>query len=209
MRNYEQWHKAYDKPDSGLSWRLSVVQGYIRQVLDQQSEPVQILSLCSGDGRDVLGVLSERPDSDRVSATLVELHPDIAAAARASAASAGLAQVEVRIADAGNTEACMGAAPADLVLLVGIFGNISDADLEATIAAAPQFCRQGATLLWSRGRDIDDRNDMVRTRFAAAGFTELDYSERNSGSRPALGAMRYDGPPQPLVPGRRLFTFVR
>jgi hypothetical protein len=207
-RDYQKWHEAYDDPESGLSWRLRVVQGYIRTALERPG-PIRVLSICSGDGRDLLEVLPERDDADRVSATLIELHPEIASAARAAASAAGLAGVEVRTADAGNTDAYIGAVPADLVLMVGIFGNISDADLETTIAAAPQFCRPEATLLWSRGRDLNDRNDAVRAWFAAAGFTELDYATRETGSRPALGAMRYDGAPQPLIPGRQLFSSWR
>jgi hypothetical protein len=208
-RDYRKWHERYDDPESGLSWRLRVVQGYIRQALDRQPGPVRVLSICSGDGRDLLGVLSEREDADRVRATLIELHPEIASAARQAASAAGLSRVTVRTADAGNTEAYLGAVPADLVLMVGIFGNISDADLENTIASAPQFCRLGATLVWSRGRDHNDRNDAVRLWFADAGFTELDYVARETGSRPALGAMRFDAQPQPLAPERRLFTFWR
>jgi len=50
---------------------------------------------------------------------------------------AGLTGVEVRCADAGDLEAYAGTVPADLVLLAGVLGNISDADVRATIAALP------------------------------------------------------------------------
>jgi hypothetical protein len=208
LRDYVQWHRAYDDPASGLAWRLRTVQGHIRRELDERPGPVRMLSACAGDGRDVLGVLAEREDAARVSATLIELHPDIAA--RAGAAAAGLpARVEVRERDAGCSDAYAGAVPADLVLLVGIFGNISDADLARTIAAAPQLGAPGALLLWSRGRHDGDRNATIRARFAAAGFAEVDYATRDAGSRPALGAVRYTGPATPLATGERLFTFVR
>jgi hypothetical protein len=209
LRDYEVWHQAYDDPESGLSWRLRTVQLYLREALDRRPGPLTVLSSCSGDGRDLLGVLSERRDADRVSATLIELHPDIAQRARDTAAAAGLARIDVRTADAGHTESYRGAVPADVVILVGIFGNISDPDLHRTIKAAPQFCGPGATLLWSRGREWGDRNDAVRAWFAAAGFTELDYMSLDSGSRPALGVMRFDGEPQRLAADQRLFTFRR
>lgn len=79
---------------------------------------MHILSSCAGDGRDVLGVLADRDDADRVTATLVEVHPRIAERARAAAAA--LAHVEVRTVDAGDTDAYLGAVPAELVLMVGI-----------------------------------------------------------------------------------------
>jgi hypothetical protein len=75
MRDYLKWHEAYDDPDSGLSWRLREVQAHIRAVLDEVAGPVGVLSLCAGDGRDVLQVLAERDDASRVRATLIELHP--------------------------------------------------------------------------------------------------------------------------------------
>lgn len=209
LRDYVSWHAHYDDPSSGLSWRLGVVQRYLDQALDRHPGSVRLLSLCAGDGRDVVGVLGNRTDTDRVRAVLVELHPGIADSARAAVHKADLdMQVEVRVADAGAPCLYADAFPADLVLLVGIFGNISDEDLWRTVDAAPQFCTPGATLVWSRGRHLTDRNDQIRARFAENGFTELDYDERNEDSRPALGAMRYDGPAQPMSP-EPPFQFLR
>jgi hypothetical protein len=209
LRDYEAWHGAYDDPDSGLSWRLRTVQRYLSDALDEHPGPVRVLSVCSGDGRDLIGVLSGRPDAARVTATLVELHPQIAQAARDAAAAAGLSGVDVRTADAGTTDAFAGAVPADVVLLVGIFGNISDDDLRGTIAAAPQLCAAGATLLWSRGREAGDLNDSVRRWFGEAGFEEVAYETHDADGRPALGVMRYAGPTRGFETGLRLFTFLR
>jgi hypothetical protein len=118
--------------------------------------------------------------------------------------------VEVRTADAGRSDAYAGAAPADVVLLVGIFGNIADHDLWRLLAFAPQLCAPGATLLWSRGLDGSDRNDQVRARLADAGFTELDYATSDGGEDvSSLGVVRYDGPPVALQPGQPLFAFLR
>jgi hypothetical protein len=66
-------------------------------------------------------------------------------------------------------------------------------------------------LLWSRGTNGSDRNASVRAWLAEAGFAELDYLEfdQDEGERAALGSARYDGSPQTLATGRRLFTFLR
>ncbi len=81
----------------------------------------------------------------------------------------------MRTADAGNIDSYKGAVPADVVIMVGVLGNISDADVERTIKTAAQLCFPGTTLLWSRSPgDGDDRNDAVRSGFTAAGFVELD-----------------------------------
>lgn len=215
LRDYVAWHRAYDDPDSGLSWRLRTVQDWLRRALDESEtsepplSPRSIVSVCAGEGRDVIGVLSEREDVDRLSATLVELDPQIAGAARSAAAAAGLARVEVRQTDAGHTDAYAGLPPADVVLLVGIFGNISTDDIRRTIAWSPQLCAPGATLLWSRGRDRGDLNPQIRAWFRDAGFAELEYAELDRHSRPALGAVRYLGDFVADPVDGRLFTFVR
>jgi len=209
LRDYVQWHKAYDDPDSDLSWRLRTVQQYLHHALDTHSGRIRVLSVCAGEGRDVVGVLAERPDAERVDVRLIELRPALAERARRSAVAAGLTRVEVVVADAGDTDTYVDLVPADVVLMVGIFGNITDEDLRRTIETTPQFCRTGATLLWSRGRQHGDRNDAVRAWFAAAGFVEVDYAARDTGEKPALGAVRYDGQPVALVEGRRMFTFLR
>jgi SAM-dependent methyltransferase len=211
MRDYLKWHDAYDDPASDLSWRLRQVQAYIRSALDQISGPATVLSLCAGDGRDVLQVLAERDDSDRIQTRLIELHPVLAQRAREFAAVSRLENVTVRTADAGNSTAYVGAVPADLVIMIGIFGNISDDDLRRTIRTAAQLCRPGGTLLWSRATRPEEANSLVRGVLETAGFVELDYREfdRDEGERAALGSARFDGPSQPLITGQQVFTFLQ
>lgn len=48
-------------------------------------------------------------------------------------------QVEVREADASRPECFADTLPADVLLLCGIFGNVSEADIERTAMAAPAF----------------------------------------------------------------------
>ena len=95
--------------------------------------------------------------------------------------------------------------------MMGIFGNISNDDVRRTIQKAPRLCRPGAVLLWSRSTDGVDRNRSVRGWLIKAGFSELDYKEFDhaQGERAALGAARYDGPMQPLMPGQQIFTFLQ
>ena len=82
-RDYLKWHERYDDPESDLAWRLSVVRGFLRDALDRHPGPVRVLSVCAGDGRDILGVLSERDDADRVEARVlvrrVDAEPDLGA----------------------------------------------------------------------------------------------------------------------------------
>jgi hypothetical protein len=208
MRDYVVWHEQYDDPASGLSWRLRNVQAAVSEFLDSHRGPVRVVSACAGDGRDLIGVLGARADADRVQATLVEVHPTLVAAARAAAATAGLTGVQVRATDAGSTDAYVDAVPADLVLLVGIFGNIGAVDIERTITGLPQLCAAGATVIWSRAPG-EAGNDEVRGWFAAHGCNELDYAEGLFGDAVGPGRVRFTGDPVALQPRQRLFTFVR
>ena len=94
--------------------------GRIREVLDDRPPgPIRVVSMCAGEGRDLLEVLADHPRAGDVRGRLVELNPELAARA-AAGAPPGIA---VEIADAGWTDAYLGAVPADLVLACGVFGN--------------------------------------------------------------------------------------
>jgi len=60
QRDWHEWHAAYDNPDSGLARRLSWVQDRIRAALDAApAGQVRAISLCAGQGRDLIGALAE------------------------------------------------------------------------------------------------------------------------------------------------------
>jgi hypothetical protein len=76
--DWAAWHAGYADPASPLSQRLAVVQAQVAQWLDRtHPRPVVVTSACAGDGRDLLDVLTGRPDAARVTATLVELDADL------------------------------------------------------------------------------------------------------------------------------------
>lgn len=166
-----------------------------------------MVSACAGDGRDLLGVLESRADADRVSALLVERDPRLVARAR-KAADALPAQVEVMQSDAARSDVYARAVPAALVLLCGIFGNISDADVRATIEAAPELCAPGAEVVWTRHRQAPDLTPSIRGWFADAGFEEVAFVAPAE-EYWSVGVHRIVTEPRTLEPGRRWFTFIR
>ena len=206
VTHWEAWHGAYADPTSSLSRRLRVVQDHLRRFLDETApRPVRVLSLCAGEGRDLLEVLAERDDAHRVAATLVELDPGLADRARASAAA--FPGVEVRTADAGDPETYAGDPPADLVLLCGIFGNVSDADIEHTVAAVPALCAPRARVIWTRTRRPPDLTPQVREWFTHNGFREVAFDPVPD-SMAAVGVAELVTPPPSGLGHGRLFTFV-
>ena len=207
--DWVDWHTPYDDPDSSLSQRLQAVQRGVRGFLDTVGDrPVRIVSACAGQGRDLLEVLATHPARDRVSARLVELDPRNVRTARAAAAANGLTGVEVVEADAGTTDAYAGAVPADLVMFCGVFGNITDADIERTVRALPMFCAPGATVIWTRGRWAPEVVAGIRRWFDETGFAERSF-EAPEGAKWSVGVDVLETDPVPFVPGERLFTFTR
>jgi hypothetical protein len=170
--------------------------------------PVRIVSLCAGQGRDVIDVVAGFPRREEISALLVELDPALVAFARARADAAGVGAV-VRIVegDASLSRWYEDQVPADLVLVCGVFGNISAGDITATIEALPSFCRPGSHVVWTRHRRPPDATPAIRACFAAAGFSELAF-EAPEGTVMTVGHHRFDGETTPFDPDRRLFDFV-
>jgi hypothetical protein len=200
------WHANYDIPDSPLAQRLAVVQNWIRQALDQAPPgPVRAVSMCAGQGRDLIDVLRGHPRRAEVTARLVELDPRIAAAARQRTAAAGLPLVHVVTGDAGLAGAYAGLAPADLVLACGVFGNISAQDIQRTVAGCTRLCATGGTVIWTRSRRAPDLIPQICQWFAEQDFELAGVSD--PGLDWAVGAHRFTGRPGPLRGGERMFTF--
>jgi hypothetical protein len=209
MRDWHAWHAAYDDPASALSRRLGIVQDAIAAWLDERPGELRAISACAGEGRDLLEVLAARPDAGRVRALLVERDPRNVEAARRAVAAHDLGGIEVLQADAGLAASYTGATPADLLLLCGVFGNVSEADIERTIAAAPALCAPGARVIWTRSRRAPDLTPRVRAAFAAAGFAEEAFHAVDD-SLFSVGVERLEAAPAPFATApARLFTFTR
>jgi hypothetical protein len=137
------WHGDYDDPTSALSARLAIVQDELRQALTQRPPgAIRLVSVCAGEGRDLDGVLRDHPRTGDVHAALVEVDPVHIAAARLRMAD--LPQVTVVEADASLTDSYAGYVPADVLLVCGLFGNISDEDIRRTVSLLPQLCAVSA-----------------------------------------------------------------
>ena len=211
MTDWQAWHREYDDPDSDLSRRRRSVQRQVERWLDERDEAtLRVVSACSGDGLDLLEVLSRRPsDAGRVSARLLELDDGLAGAAESYAAEHRLDRIDVRRADAGVSDSYLGAVPADLVMMCGVFGNITDDDIRRTVRALPALCAPGATVIWTRGRFTSgDLAATIGTWLGEAGFDEVAMDAPDDTTY-RVGTHRFAGVVRDLVPGGDLFRFVR
>lgn len=203
-RDWYEWHEQYEDPESHLAQRLATVQSRIRAALDEAPPgPLRAISVVAGQGRDLIPVLASHPRGADVNARLVEIEPRNTAVARELAD--GMSCVDIVTGDASLVDAYAGLVPADLVLLCGLFGNITDQDIRATISAARGLTRAGGTVIWTRGRGEPDEFEWVASVFEEYGFERVFLSE--AGPRYGVGAHRHAGPVLPL-PDRSMFTFV-
>ena len=208
MSEWVEWHRRYDG-ESSLARRLRVVQGLIGDALDARpTRDIRVVSMCAGDGRDLLGVLASHARRNDVRARLVELDAELVARGRAAAAQQGLTSVEFVNADASYTDVYDGAVPADLVLVCGVFGNISDEDIHCTIDHLSELCTANATVIWTRGRrEGHDLTPTIRQWLHLAGFGELAFTPVADSSA-CVGAHRLTAPPRPFSKGVKLFAFL-
>jgi ubiquinone/menaquinone biosynthesis C-methylase UbiE len=207
-RTWVEWHQEYDDPTSRLSQRLAFVQQRLREAIDSSRPgPIRVISVCAGQGRDVLGVLEGHERAADVRALLVELDAHNADAARTRAAAAGLGGVDVLQADAAMTAVYRDAVRADVLLLCGIFGNVSEEDIERTVRNTSRLCAPGATVLWTRGRWEPDLTPTIRRWFSESGFQELAFdSDAPNGF--SVGTNRLVADPLPYDETVRLFSFL-
>ena len=203
-----EWHRQYDEGDRLLAGRLKVVRERIREALDRSPPgPIEALSMCAGDGRDILGALEGHPRANDVRARLVEITPELAEHARSRAARQGLTGIEVVTGDASVTTAYEGAVPVRVALVCGVFGNVTDTDVRNTIDHLPELCTRDATVIWTRGRFEPDLTPTIRGWFRGAGFEELSF-DAVPDTTASVGTNRFTGEPRPFRPGVRLFSFL-
>ena len=145
-----------------------------------------------------------------MSALLVELDRGIVEFARASAARAGLSQIDVVEGDAASSDIYMRSIPADIALVCGVLGNIPDDEVANTVRNLSMLCRRGAGVIWTRHRIEPDLTPQIRQWFVESGFEELSFDAPDNPGRSGIGTARLVAAPVPFQPAFRFFsTFTR
>jgi hypothetical protein len=189
-----------------LSRRLTMVQQRLEELLAEAPAVRRVLSLCSGDGRDILPVVARLPIDHRPDVALVELDADLATAAERRAADLGVAATV--IGDAGSSSTWQQFMPVDLLLLCGIFGNIPDDDIRNTIDAARAMVASDGYVIWTRGYFSDvDLRPQVRQWFAETGFLEVTFDAEPTGF--GVGVNRLPSAGRTARVPSQLFSFAR
>lgn len=208
-KDWFEWHDLYNT-EPKLQQRLQIVQEYIRSAIDASNPGIiRVVSLCAGDGRDLLSTLYSHPRAKDVYARLVELNPQLFERGRAAIESAGLSkQLEFINGDATDSSNYTGAVPAEIVIVCGIFGNLSDeAELKRLIGNLPFLSKKGSFIIWTRGHSNGvPHSETVRKVFRDADFEEVNFRLTLTGDM-GVGIHRYHGEGLPLPKDQHLFVF--
>jgi hypothetical protein len=185
--DWYEWHRGYEE-STALKRRLETVRRHIAAALDVAPiGPLRILSICAGDGRDLIGALRDHPRRNDVTATLVELDCRLVERGHALAVAAGLgARVHFNCADATHSDSYQRGARCQLTLACGVIGNIAPETTPAFIRLASAVCDTGGRLIWTRLLSANNgasHMPVVRRLLAGAGFAEVraDVVEADDG----------------------------
>jgi hypothetical protein len=174
----------------------------------QASDPLQpgAAESAFGSPRYGLGVLPHNPSEPGSANLKLDIYDSTNGAApdgsnavppwcQAAIAAGGLGSVTIHRSDAGDLASYAGMVPADLVLLVGVLGNITDDDVRRTVESLPQLCAAGATVIWTRHRCPPDLTPAIRAWCAAAGLVETAFHAAPEDAMFSVGVARFDSQP--------------
>jgi hypothetical protein len=172
--------------------------------------PVRIISICAGDGRNVLETLRTHARRGDVSAWLVELDINSVAAGQRQAAALGLSrQVNCVHADATDFATYQMIAPADIVLLSGVWGHVSLDTRQTLVDSLVTLCRPGGTVIWTRGAAKGpERVHQIRSLFSPRIWSELKF-EDTPDKNWVVATYRNVGPARELPARGKVFHFER
>lgn len=121
-------------------------------------------------------ILAEVGVDARVRALLIEHNAELLARAREAAALSGLIDVRFMLADAALTATYANVPSAHILVVSGVFGNISAEDVQRTIAALPSLLAVGGLVIWTRAvgrRPGHDSGEEVRSWLTKSHFMEV------------------------------------
>jgi hypothetical protein len=197
---WNNWpQQAYERPT--YRSRLSAVKQHLSDALDLAPEgEITIISLCAGDGRDVIEVASVHPRRCDVAAWLVEADARSVAAGIALARGTGLLKtVRFLQTDATSYATYRDIPRADVVMLCGVWGHVPPEERSALVRACSALCREGGHVIWTRGL----RRGIERFEEVRAAFSDRDWSEARATITPdgkwavATNCLTTSPPPRP------------
>jgi hypothetical protein len=206
--NWSTWHDEYENEDSELNARKRAVQAQVAAIATQcPPGPVTVVSICGGQGREVIGALADHPRRADVRGRIVELDEKNSAFARAWAKKAGLDKLEVVTGDASLSTAYAGLPPVDVVVVSGVVGHLCHPERVQLITFLHQIVRTGGYAVNTFYRGREGELQQLRDAFSAHQFEEESFETLAGKFQFTIARNRYLGQPKPFEPGVKVFNF--
>ena len=207
MRNMDwfEWHSVYDNPNISLKIRLAVIADFLKFAWENLPRELRILSICAGQAREIEKAVSEGNLDHRSGIDLLDLSEANLAIAVRRLAPLSKGTVTSHVCDAGHSSSYEGHVPANCLVIVGVFSNLSLAHAQRLVARLPQFCSPGAYVIWTRKRDDTDSAGNLRAAFGIAQFRLVRFALVDD---VFVVIHQYCGELQRVQLGERIFEFV-
>ena len=206
--NWSSWHDEYANSDSELNARKRAVQNQVAAIVEQcPPGPVTVVSICGGQGRELIGAVENHARRADVRGRIVELDPENSAFARAWARKAGLDNLEVVTGDASLSASFAGLPPVDIVVISGVFGHIDVADQKLLVSFLRQICRKGGYVVWTFFSRGEERTNSLRGIFREQEFVEESFETLSGKFGFTIARSCYAGTTVPFELDSKFFTF--
>ena len=149
--DWDLWNKQYDDKNSGFYQRLIIIKLNILSVFNEFENP-NILSICSGRGKDILELIKEN-NLKYNKVVLVDNDKNSLNFANDYVRKNNLKNIEIKYGNAGHMNIYDGF-KCDILIAVGFFGHISPSDIENTISKFNQLINKDSYIIWSGGKPV-------------------------------------------------------
>jgi hypothetical protein len=218
--DWHKWHNVYEQSPA-LKKRLALVRKHLSRSLDRSPlGELRIISLCAGDGRDLLRTLADHKRRADARARLVELDPNLVADGENTSRALELSNhVEFVKADATDPGCYRAVAPANIVMMCGMLGLVGFPELPNVVRALQALCAHKGHVVWTRRLDWRDgvqQTKVLQELMAKAGFRRVALNvtsfgalfAKTPGPSFAVGTHRYEGDSVALPESGRLFAIL-
>jgi hypothetical protein len=164
---WNDWHIIYDDKESAPYKRSLLTQQLINNYLISHKKNIIILSICSGQARDILPAIAGREDKDRITTYLLDIDKDCLEYAQEYACIHDIPNVHTINKDASLKESYDDIPKADLIVICGLFGHLVPEDIATTASFLAHISDNDAHVIWSINQNFNQTIDI---------FTSLQHS---------------------------------
>ena len=172
---WNDWHIIYDDKESAPYKRSIITQELVNNYLNIHKKNIIILSICSGQARDILPAIAGREDKDRITTYLLDIDKDCLEYAQEYARIHDIPNVHTINKDASLKESYDDIPKVDLIVICGLFGHLVPEDIATTALFLQTLIEDNATVIWSRNKFFNDHSDNIRNIFNQLSYKEIDF----------------------------------